>query len=109
MLSRQSRQELEALHAMISATAGAGHKSSVVMSETVETMIIICRREQRPIADDVHAWAMTKRWPGFRGMERSCLRLTESADIVHHTLRLTGQLTPTAKSVRTRLRTIPAA
>lgn len=109
MLSRQSRQELEALHALIQALDESDRESRLVGAEIVEAMIVICRREGEPIAHDVHAWAMTKPWPGFRGMERYCLRLTESADIVHHTLRLTEQLNPGARKARTHLRTVPAA
>jgi len=62
------------------------------VTELVETLIVICRREGGSVTDDVRLWAMAKHWPGFQGTERACLRLAESADIVHHTLRLTRQL-----------------
>ena len=109
MISRQSRLELDALHVLISTATDAERDSTRLMSETIETMIIICRRERVPIADDVHAWAMTKSWPGFRGTERSCLRLTESAEVVHHTLRLTGLLTTRERTTASRLPKITAA
>lgn len=109
MLSRQSRLELDALHVLISTATDAERESSMVMTETVETMIIICRRERVPIADDVHAWAVAKPWPGFRGTERSCLRLTECSEVVHHTLRLTGLLTTRERTTASRLPKITAA
>lgn len=102
MLSQASVQDLETMYRYLT-TRDERELSHETMTELIEALIVICRREGCPITDDVRAWVLAKQWPGFRGTEHFCIRLTESADVVHHTLRLTGQLsTRLRQSTQTR-------
>ena len=92
MLSAQALTELDELNSRVQLYGETSIRSNLVISDIIETLIVIHRLEDGCASEELHAWALVHPWPSQESPEEVARFFGETAETVLRTLRLTNKL-----------------